>query len=146
MRGQTRSVVVVSFTSLSVFLVLGLLAYPSSPSSTTQSHELTFTQEGTLSPLGPYLWLPWSITLSGGAIGSITESNPPDTKITECPAGGISSSNLGYLVENITFDVPYGLYHYEVETAVGPMSGQVDFSASNALPVHILPKPCCTTC
>jgi hypothetical protein len=148
MRGQARSILIAGLALLSIFLLLGLTYESTNPSrietsSAMESHELTFIQEGTPSPLGPVGWLPWSVTLSNIAIGNLTESNPTNTKILQCPSGGISFSNQS--VSTITFLVPYGSYHYEADTALGPVSGQIDFSPSNALPVEVVPAASCNT-
>lgn len=161
MRGRTTSALIVCFTLLSSFLLLGSLTSASSALSRTDTttttsgtssvatglHELTFIQENLLSSN----FLPWSITLSNGAVGNLTEVNPSNTTIlpwwtytryadpscTIC--GPPVSSNQS--LSTMTFLVPFGSYHYEEYTAYGMVFGQVDFSPSNPLPVGINPIP-----
>jgi hypothetical protein len=113
---------------------------------------LTFIQEREGSY--PYSYLPWSIWLSNGVIGNLTEVNPSNSTIlpfwTYHPCNGgvcISSSedpnpynmSTNQSVSTITFLVPYGSYHYEEYSAFGVVFGRVDFSPSNPLPVGINP-------
>jgi hypothetical protein len=146
MRGRTTGILIVSFTLLSSALLLGALTSASSPlsrietttttsSSATGLHELTFIQEDLV---GHYTlgWVPWSVTLSNGAAGELTESNPSNTTILPWPDNENSFSNNQSL-STITFLVPYGFYSYEEVTAFGAVFGQVDFSQSNPFPVDI---------
>ena len=113
--------------------------------------KLTFIQESGPDPSfcnGGDYWVTWSVTLSNGAMGSVTEAITSNTTILSnempCPNGsifyadGVSWSN-NESVSTITFLVPYGSYSYKV---VGPATfpavfGQVDFSPSNTIPVEI---------
>jgi hypothetical protein len=154
MRGLTMGILIGIFALLSMFLLFGWFdlgvrehpetAVPTSrtSSSSTGLHELTFIQENTSTPLGPVGWLAWSVTLSNGAVGNLTESNPSNTEIVQCPSHGISVFT-NQTVSTITFLEPYGSYHYEADTAQGSVSGQIDFSPSNAVPVEINPAPAC---
>jgi hypothetical protein len=171
MRGRTTSALIVSFTFLSILLLLGGLTSASgnlsrmemtttatttsqTSSSATGLHELTFIQdrEGSY----PFSYLPWSITLSNGVVGNLTEVNPSNATIlpgwTYHPCEGAvctsSSENANpnpydmstnQSLSTITFLVPYGSYHYEEYSAFGLLFGQVDFSPSNPLPVAINP-------
>jgi len=158
MRGRTTGILIVSFTLLSTFLLLGALTSASgalkiettttASSSATGLHELTFIQaECPCYPPNGYFYLPWSITLSNGAIGNLTEVNPPNATIVplwaqcHCSSSSDPYPNIStnQSVSTITFLVPYGSYHYEEYTDLGMVFGQVDFSASNPLPVGINP-------
>jgi hypothetical protein len=160
-RGRTTSALIVSFTFLSISLLLAGLTAASSnlprkemttttttsqtSSSATGLHELTFIQAGA----GLNSYLPWSITLSNGVIGNLTKVNPSNATIIPwwrftpqadpgCnPCGPPISTNQS--VSTIAFLVPYGSYHYEEYSAYGLVLGQVDFSQSNPLPVEINP-------
>ena len=160
---------------LSSFLLLGSLTSASSslsrmgeatstssrtasPSATSGFHELTFIQEGSSLCNGTEYWLPWSVTLSNGAIGSLTKSNPSNATMVfsnefACPNGEMTYAN-GFSwssderASTITFLVPYGSYSYEV---VGPSRqgvyqaatfGRIDFSPSNTIPV-VINLDCC---
>jgi hypothetical protein len=113
---------------------------------------LTFIQETSSLCNGTEYWVPWSVTLSNGAVGNLTVSNPanttmmfsnkfscPNGELTYAPGHGLTWSN-NESVSTITFLVPYGSYSYEI---VGPvvtipaMFGQTHFSPSNAFPVEI---------
>jgi hypothetical protein len=110
---------------------------------------LTFIQESSSDCNGIQYWVPWSVTLSNGAVGNLTESNPGNTTMIFF-YGGVSCPNYELFydhtvvwsnnetVSTITFLVPYGSYSYEI---VGPapfrtVFGQVDFSPSNTIPVE----------
>jgi hypothetical protein len=170
MRGRTTGVLIVSFTLLSIFLLLGSLTSASSPlsrievttttttsfgtatssSATSGLHELTFIQETSSDCNGTEYWVPWSVTLSNGAVGNLTESNPanatmmfsdkfscPNGELTYAPGHGLTWSN-NESVSTITFLVPYGSYSYEIVGPVVPAAfGQTHFSPSNAFPVEI---------
>jgi hypothetical protein len=152
MRGGSASNILVSGTLLSIFLLLGSLTYVSSdltriaaPKTTSRTaifppglYNLTFIQEGFLGPAGATFWLPWSITLSSGTIGNLTESNPSNNLSSISPNFLANDPSLyDQSLATITFLVPYGSYHYEVLTPLGSVFGQVDFSPSNAFPVGI---------
>lgn len=161
MRGRATSILALSFTLMSIFLLLGGLTSASTPlpgietttttsqtsSSATASglHELTFIQENLIGSN----FLPWSITLSNGAVGTLTEVNPSNATILpwwtytrfadpSCTFCGPPSSNNQSL-STITFLVPFGSYHYEEYSAYGVVLGQVDFSPWDPLPVGINP-------
>jgi hypothetical protein len=160
-RGQTTSTLIASFTLLSIFLLLGSLTSASSglsrmgetktasSSYATGLHESTFIQASSSDCNGLQQWVPWSVTLSDGTLGTLTESNPANATMIYF-YGGVSCPNYDLFydhtvvwsnnqsVSTITFLVPYGSYSYEI---VGPggfhaVFGQVDFSPSNTLPIE----------
>ncbi len=159
MRSRTMSILTVSFTFLSTFLLLGSLTSASTDLSRTETtttttysrtassssaaglHELTFIQEDLWGGHYTLGWVPWSIRLSNGAVGNLTESNPPNATILPWPEDEVSHANNQSL-STITFLVPYGVYSYEIVASSVPapaVFGQVDFSPSNPLPVGIGP-------
>lgn len=157
MGGRSAGSLMVGFTLLCTFILLGSLTSASSDlsrmgtrttasrtassGSVTGLHELTFIQGDLWGGHYTLGWAPWSVTLWNGAAGTFTESNPSNTAILPWPDERTNPSTNQSL-STITFFVPYGVYSYEIVASSVPapaVFGQVDFSPSNPLPVGVGP-------